>query len=155
MARVGKIIDINDGVAWIAMAANEACDGCEACGHGSNDTEQKIEALNELDAEVGDTVEFDMTIPSLLGAAFIAYTVPLLTMVLSIFLTIVILKGLGFGNNAELIASLIGFFTLFMTYVVIRKFDPRMRDSKRFMATITRIVIKSKQEVFLNVEQKM
>lgn len=155
MARVGKVVLVQDGVARISVRANESCDGCEACGHGSNDSIQFVEAMNTIDAEEGDTVEFDMEIPSLLSAAFIAYTVPLLTMVGAIFVTLKLMQASGQALNAELTASLVGFATLFVTYVVIRKFDPRMRQSRRFLAVIHRIVIKSNQEVFLNVEKKM
>jgi sigma-E factor negative regulatory protein RseC len=148
MPRVGKIIEMHEDVALISMKANDGCDGCEACSHGANDAEQELEAINKLGAELGDTVEFDMEIPSLLSAAFIAYTVPLLTMVGSIMISVYSFRAIGMDKYSELLASIIGFTTLFLTYVVIRKFDTRMKESKRFLAVITRIVIKSKQEVF-------
>lgn len=155
MARVGKIVGMQEDLALISVRANEACDGCEACGHGTNDSEQHLEALNSVGADVGDTVEFDMEISSLLSAAFIAYTIPLLTMVGGIYLSLILFRSWGMEGLSELFATLVGFVTLFLTYVIIRKWDPKMRESKRFSAVITRIVIKSNQEVFLNVEKKM
>jgi|LGVE01.1.fsa_nt_gb sigma-E factor negative regulatory protein RseC len=153
MGRIGKIINLNDDVAVVSMQANDGCGDCDACSHGSNDSVQVMDAINNVGAKLGDTVEFDMEIPSLLSAAFIAYVIPLITMVGSIALSIFIFKNNGYTKNAELYASIIGFVTLFLTLLVIRLFDGKMKESKRFMAKINRVVIKSNQEVFLNVKK--
>jgi len=153
MGRIGKIVKMNEDVAVISIKANDGCGDCDACSHGSNDSVQVLDAINKIGAMMGDTVEFDMEISSLLGAAFIAYVIPLITMVGSIALSISIFKNTGYAQNAELYASIIGFGTLFLTLLVIRLFDDKMKESKRFMAKINRVVIKSNQEVFLNVKK--
>ncbi|MEA3422630.1 MAG: SoxR reducing system RseC family protein [Bacillota bacterium] len=153
MGRIGKIINLNDDVAVVSMHANDGCGDCNACSLGADDSVQIMDAVNNIGAKLGDTVEFDMEIPSLLSAAFIAYVIPLITMVGSIALSIFILKNNGYIKNAELYASIIGFVTLFLTLLVIRLFDDKMKKSKRFIAKINRVVIKSNQEVFLNVKK--
>ena len=153
MGRIGKVVKSKNDVAVVSMRANNGCGDCNACGNGANDSEQLIDAINDIGAMIGDTVEFDMEIPSLLGAAFIAYTIPLITMVGSIALSIFIFKKNGLTENIELYASIIGFVALFLTLVVIRLFDGKMKKSKRFMAKINRVVIKFNQEVFLNVKK--
>lgn len=148
MPRVGKIAKVHDGLAMIRFKANEACEGCEACGHGADDSEKELEAINNLGAEVGDTVEFDMEVPSLLSAAFIAYTIPMLVMLGTILISFFIFRSMGTVEHGDLYSIAIGFVALFLTYMVIRKFDPKFKASKRYFAVITRIVIKEDQEVF-------
>ncbi|MBN2260835.1 MAG: SoxR reducing system RseC family protein [Clostridiales bacterium] len=153
MPMMGKIININDDIAEISMQANAACGDCNACSHGTNDSKHNVEAINSIDAKLGDTVEFDLEVPSMLGAAFIAYTIPLITMVGSIAISLFIFKNMGNDFNGELYASLIGFTTLILTLGIIKLFDKKMKDSKRFMAKITKVVINSNQEVFFNVKK--
>ncbi|MCD6434863.1 MAG: SoxR reducing system RseC family protein [Clostridiales bacterium] len=150
MAKIGKVVKLEYDVAVISMKANAGCGDCNACALGSDDSDQVIDAINNIGALIGDTVEFDMEISSLLGAAFIAYIIPFITMVGSITLSIYFKKQINFNGNIELNALIIGFVTLLLTLVVIRLFDGKMKKSKRFMAKINKVVIKSNQEVFLN-----
>ncbi|OPL07968.1 MAG: hypothetical protein AVO33_02505 [delta proteobacterium ML8_F1] len=153
MGRIGQVIEIQGDIAFVAMRANAQCGDCNACSMGQNDDTQTIEALNEVNAHVGDLVEFDMEIPSLLSAAFIAYTIPLITMVGSIALSHYGLKALGIESNRDFYSAMTGFLVLFITLKVIRKFDSRMKESRKFMAKISRIEELSNQEVCVNVKR--
>jgi sigma-E factor negative regulatory protein RseC len=152
MGRLGQVLETREGIALIAMRANAQCGDCNACAMGQNDETQTIEAINDVDARAGDMVEFDMAVPSLLKAAFIAYTIPLITMVGGIALTNYGLKAAGMTGNPDFLSAAAGFVVLFITLVVIRKFDGRMKNSRKFMAKIDRITEPSNQEVCINVK---
>jgi len=155
MGRIGKVVRLDNDIAIISLMMNDSCGECNSCSHGSNDSVHDIEAINNVGAVVGDKVEFDMEITSLLKAAFIAYTIPLITMVGSIALSIFFLKSNGYEKNVELYATIIGFTVLFLTLLSIRLFDKKIRDSKKFMPNIIKIVEKYNKEVFIDDYKKM
>lgn len=155
MGRIGKIVKIDNDIAIISLTMNDSCGECNSCSHGSNDSVHDIEAINNVGAAMGDKVEFDMEIPSLLKAAFIAYTIPLITMVGSIALSVFLLKNNGYEKNVELYATIIGFVVLVLTLLSIRLFDNKIKDSKKFMPNIIKVIERCNKEVYINDYKKM
>lgn len=143
----------NDFV-YISQLADPGCGDCTACSKGTVDG-KFIKAFNDMNARVGDTVEFDMETKNIILAATLAYGLPLFMMVGSIVISNKAFVNMGLGDAAELYAILIGFATVALTYVSINLFERKIKDNKRFIAKIVKVSEKPKQEVFLNVKKDM
>ncbi len=139
--RAGKVIEVyEDKRAKILMRKHTACEGCGACQYGKEKMNMEIIALNELGAQVGDTVEISMRVYNVLGAAFIAYVFPLIMLIFGVFFGNFILKKMGFDKNLELYSILIGFVLLILTYVILKIYENNLKGDKKYTPIVSKII---------------
>lgn len=138
----GVVVEIMNDRAKVKLQKHAACGDCGACQHGHENMEIVVEALNPKHASEGDYVELDLETANVLGAAFIVYVIPLVTFLISIFLTKTILELIGMINRVELISALMGFVAMGITFLIIKKNETHFHRSKKYLSTITEIVSK-------------
>ena len=148
MNSFGKVIEVNGDFVKISTLRNSACGDCHGCSTSEDVTEAFINAKNEHEARIGDTVEYDMPTSSILKAAFIAYTVPLIVMVLTMYISQKVLPVFGIIDNLELYSALIGIFSMASVFIVIRLNEKRFSKNNSFVAKTTRIVVRKERGVF-------
>ena len=86
MNQQGYIVEIVDSVtAKLKLKRHFACASCGKCATTSEEKYIIVEADNTIGAKVGDRVEVNMETVNVLKAAFIAYTIPLLALLLGIY----------------------------------------------------------------------
>ncbi|PAB60908.1 SoxR reducing system RseC family protein [Anaeromicrobium sediminis] len=135
---VTKILPNNR--AEVSMKKHAACGECGACQHGHENMNLNIIALNKIKSVEGNKVEVDLETSNVLGAAFIMYVIPLVTMVISIFISRHVFGNIMKINNFEIYSILTGFTCLSITFLAIRLNEKKFEDSKRYIPTITRII---------------
>lgn len=140
MRREGKITGVEGDNATVVLMKHSACGDCGACQMGHENMNIKIEALNTASAKVGDKVLVDMDSPDVLFAAFIAYGIPLIMLIIGIAGSAFLFNKLGMTNNLELYSLIIGVVLLTATYVVIKKQDNKFKESKKYLSIITEII---------------
>jgi sigma-E factor negative regulatory protein RseC len=146
MDRVGQVVALTpqEGFAIVQMRRHAACGDCGACQLGEENLDLQIEALNHASAKVGDWVVIELGHQSVMKAAFIAYTIPLMVLVASISLGILVFSQFFEKDLAELLAFGLGVVLTGICYVVIRQFDQRFKKEGKFQSIIARVV--SEQE---------
>jgi len=146
MDRIGQVIELTttSGFAIVQMRRHAACGDCGACQMGEEKLDLQIEALNHAEATIGDWVVIELGHQSVMKAAFIAYTIPLMVLVTSIAAGIPFFNLFFKKDLSELLAFCLGVFLTGICYVVIRQFDQRFKRDGKFQSIITRIV--SEQE---------
>ncbi|TCO79034.1 SoxR reducing system RseC family protein [Marinisporobacter balticus] len=143
MIQEGKVIEVLDHKrAKILMKKHAACGECGACQYGQENMSLNMIATNELNAEVGDMVEVNMETQNVLGAAFIAYGIPLFALVLGIGVGSFLLKKIGFTENIEMYAIGIGFLLTGISYVMIKMNEESFKNDKKYMPVISKILDK-------------
>ncbi|QXM05946.1 SoxR reducing system RseC family protein [Crassaminicella indica] len=141
MIQVGKVIEILDNNrARVLMRKHAACGECGACQHGQENMNLKIIAFNASNAKVGELVEVNLETQNVLGAAFIAYVIPLFALLIGIGGGSYFLKKLGFKDHIELYAMCIGFLLTAITYTGIRLREGSFKKNKKYMPVISKIV---------------
>ncbi len=142
MNRQGKVIALEGDLARVQLIRHEACDHCNACELGQEESTKviEVEALNTLGAETGALVEIDMADQNVLMAAFIAYTIPLIVLITTLVVSTTLLKFTSFAGQAEVISAILSIVTTAITYVVIKKNDHRFKKSGNYLASIVKIV---------------
>ncbi|BEP29111.1 SoxR reducing system RseC family protein [Helicovermis profundi] len=123
----------------VTLLRESACGHCHECSYG-DDGNVKIPIEDEIGASKGDIVEIDLGDKNVLKAAFIAYTLPLISLLIGIFFVIKIFPLIGIVNNTEIIASIFGIVLMALTFIVIKSYDKKFHDSKEYLAKVVKIV---------------
>ncbi|WP_286315590.1 SoxR reducing system RseC family protein [Romboutsia ilealis] len=150
MNQHGYIVEIVDSVtAKFKLKRHSACASCGKCATTSEEKDIIVEVDNTIGAKVGDRVEVNMESVNVLKASFIAYTIPLLALLLGTVGTFYFLKMISITNNIEIISGLVGLIFTFISFLILKKNDKKFRDSKEYIPIVTKIIVSSGDEITL------
>lgn len=136
MNREGIVINKNlDDTIEVALVKHTAWGDCGACQYGVENLETTVTVENEVGASKGDKIEINLGDQNVLGAAFIAYVIPLVVLVATIAITIKI-------SSNEVYAVLLGLALTAITFVIIKAYDSKFKESKKYLAKAISIVEK-------------
>ncbi len=139
MDRLGIVVETYDDKAKVKLMRHTACGDCGACQHGVENMQMTIEALNTANAVKGDKVVLDLENANVLKAAFIAYGIPLIVLMVGMFVTKAIVESLGLMINVEVAAMIVGAVLMTITFLMIKRKENEFKDSNNYIAKITEI----------------
>jgi len=147
MQQVGVVVAIAGDRAKVKVCRATACSHCGKCPEGERHTlslfelpkEIIVDAYNEAGAGEGQAVELVAPDGSILLAAFLAYMVPLIAFFIGVFLGNWLAPALGFAE-AQVGSILFGLLFLSAAYGVLRCKNKALRESRRFLPTIVRVL---------------
>lgn len=120
--------------AEVEIIRSSACgENCSSCGLCPGMT-ARIYAVNDINAAVGDEVIINMSDKNVLGAAFLVYIVPLITLIIGYFLGYTVFGSDGF-------AVLTGFILMAITFILLICTDRKLK--RKYTPHIVRIVDKA------------
>jgi len=99
MKEVGDVVQVEKGVALVAIPKNKACVGCQACQLGKNG-QLSLAAANDLGARVGDRVEVAVRESFLVRGMAALYLGPIVALFAGYF------SGAYFSEMSGVIAAL-------------------------------------------------
>ena len=135
MQQTGIVQKLHFNTAEVKITRSSACgESCASCGLCPGQT-ALVEAVNDVNAAVGDTVIIDMADKKVLGAAFLVYIVPIIMMIIGYFAGYVILKNETFG-------ILTGFLMMIVVFPIIRFIDKKIK--RRYIPNIVRVISSDK-----------
>lgn len=138
MREIGLVVDTQGVSANVKIERKTACGNCKGCGLGSSDDKSIIiQALNQAGAKKGDYVEVDMEAPNVVKAAFIIYTLPLISLILGIFISNPFLNL--FNYQSEIASLIIGIVFMGISLVVIKLNEPKIKKSQKYNPIIISI----------------
>lgn len=86
MEQIGEIVEIRGKHALVRIQRTSACgENCAQCEGGCKPTSSVIDAVNGINAKVGDTVKLQMNSASFMLLAFIGYILPIIICILTYF----------------------------------------------------------------------
>lgn len=141
MKREGKVIGINKDRAKVALRKHSACGDCGACQLGEENMEMEIDAINVAKAEIGDNVEIDMASPNVLTAAFLAYGLPLISLIIGVVLSNKVFEIIRIEDkNIEIYSLLSGILLMVIAYGYIKHNEKNIKNNSNYVSKITRIL---------------
>ncbi|MCT4565459.1 MAG: SoxR reducing system RseC family protein [Maledivibacter sp.] len=140
MKREGKVIGVNKENATVKLMRHAACGDCGACHMGEEKMNMQIEAINTAGADIGDKVVVDMETQDVLTAAFIAYGMPLIMLVIGIAGGKFIFEMMKIQKNIELLSFGMGLVLMGITFFRIRKNENKFKESKKYISKIIDII---------------
>ena len=134
MEQTGIVEECIGTMAKVKITRSSACgESCAACGMCPG-KETVIEARNECGAAKGDTVVLNMSSGKVLNAAFLAYIVPVILLVLGCIAGDYIFKSENMG-------ILSGFALMAVSFIAMHMLDKRLKS--RYSPTIAGIAKRS------------
>ncbi|HZJ76100.1 MAG TPA: SoxR reducing system RseC family protein [Oscillospiraceae bacterium] len=140
MKQNGIIVSIDKDRAKVVLKRQSSCGDCKACKLGRDDMNMEINAINSINAKIGDRVEIDMDYRNVLAAAFIAYALPLFALIGGVFIGNTVLGKIGMAQYREIGSGLCGLLFTAITFIIIRFKEKSFRLDKRFAPIITGIL---------------
>jgi sigma-E factor negative regulatory protein RseC len=128
-------------MAWVRIERSAACDACSSrrdCNVARGDQEREVEAVNEVNAHIGDRVHVVMDTGSLLKATFMLYLFPILCMILGGIAGHVFSFRLNIeGSLVTVVFTLTG---LVLAMLFVRAKGRRMGTNMSYRPRILRII---------------
>ncbi|MEE0944866.1 MAG: SoxR reducing system RseC family protein [Clostridia bacterium] len=122
MMRKTGIVKTNGEQAEVAIIRESSCgENCASCKGGCTPSETIIVAENKLGAEVGDKVVLEMQDKNALTAAFIAYIIPLIVLIVASGLV----SYFGYGDG---MAALCGMGAMAVCFLAVRRISSIKAD---------------------------
>jgi sigma-E factor negative regulatory protein RseC len=139
MEQVGFVKNISNGKAEVEVKRISGCGGgCKSCG-GCDTPSHTVFIKNNINAEVGDTVEIKGETKNILKYTLIVYMIPFAMLIIGITLGMKVLKSLEVSNQ-ELLSFLIGLVFLALGYFIVKIFDKKIEKEDDSTITMTRII---------------
>ena len=132
MAEIGVVIEEKGRNVIVALERTEACGSCKACSVGIEKEQMILEARNSCEAKVGDYVSIAMEESRFIMAVAIMYIIPLAGLLLGTALGYLIWR-------TELMAIILGFLCLGLTYLGIRLSEKRIKN-KNFKPVADKVI---------------
>ena len=129
MSEKGVVVRVNGDHAVVEMEASKACEACGACRY-SREGRMVATVRNQLNANVGDSVDIEIEPKVVIGAALVVYMLPLVMFFLGYAIGIVV--GRLLNNQSEIVGIMGGLIFLAFSYLAMRKIDKRAGISRRF-----------------------
>lgn len=133
MKDIGIIIKTHGDLATVQMVRSKACDSCKACDAFGQKT-MRIIAFNEIHAQEGDRVEFEIQPQNVYRHTFLIFIFPLLMMIAG-YLIGISLTPEPSGEGAGILGAA-AFFGL--SFLVIKKIDRHWGEKHKTSARIIR-----------------
>lgn len=127
--------------AWVKTVQSSACKACSArhsCNTDSKGREREVEAVNMVDAKVGDLIQISIDTGVLLKATFLLYVFPIICMLIGGLAGHGI--GVRMGMNPSPISALMAVACFLAAMIVIRAKAGRMALKLEYRPKITRIL---------------
>lgn len=129
MEQVGRIVEIVGDKAKVLVKRGEVCGKCGGCGISlSGKGENYLQALNTVNATVGQTVRVTSDTGQVLKASFVVYIVPILSLLTGIWL--------GQLLDGDLSGLILGVVFLLLSYLVVRAYDRKVACGKAQAAVV-------------------
>ncbi|MGD8627681.1 MAG: SoxR reducing system RseC family protein [bacterium] len=136
MKNIGRVVNLRDGLAEIAVGRHSECKRCGACLASLDPKQRTLLAANDRGAGIGNTVEIEVPPARAIGAAFLLFIAPLLMGLGAAYLGYRVALSLGWPEAA--VATGFGCVALMLSLLILR-FAERSGSRAR-MARIVRVL---------------
>lgn len=133
MRETGKVTQISNGYAKVAVDKKSECDKCGMCLFPKGASVTELDAKNEIGASVGDTVVIERQEDGKLLGALLVFFVPLLLIGASALIGYLIL-------NNELSVLIISLCLIVAWFAVLSLIDKKLKKTMGFTTVITQII---------------
>lgn len=134
MEEVGKVVSISGELVTVEIEAKGACGHCAAktvCSPADN--KMHTEAINEPNAEVGDTVRIEMNPGTAILSAFLIFFLPIVAFGIGFAIVSLMTKDENLGALGG-----IGFSVVY--FLFLRRLNRRLSKGRKFKPIVTEIV---------------
>ena len=136
---VKEIIGPNATVVVQKKSACESCPGGSVC-KTTGDSGATVEALNQANARVGDTVKVAFKPYIYLKGAILIYGLPALMLIIGAIIGKEYISKIFININPDVVSAIGGFGLFAITFLVIKLWSKKMGSKKEYIPVIEEIV---------------
>jgi len=140
MEEVGVIMSINGLTAKVTVPKKSACEGCTAGTCKPGEQSMEIEALNPINAKVGQTVRIVMKPYSYLKGAIIVYGIPAIALVTGAILGKEFFSRYFIGVDPDVVSAFFGFGAFIVFFLLIKFWSIRFEKKHDLKPVIEEII---------------
>lgn len=141
MIEKAKVVTLNGDMAKVQVKRASACgDSCASCKGGCAPSHTYVDAVNQIDAAVGQEVEIEMQTKVVLSAIVINYGIPLLMLIVGIFSGSALVDSLNLNVSKDLLGIFLGFALMALSYLAAFQIDKRYKKSGKVQFVVKRII---------------
>jgi positive regulator of sigma E activity len=151
MIGTGIVKSIKQTFAEIMADTGNACESCVLNGECNRSTLKEDETIfvrNDVDAEVGDVVQFEYDEKEVIKGIFVVYMIPFASMLIGFIIGVILEKGLGVHIFKLQNATTVSFSVVFLlaSVPVVRKIDRGLKSHSRVIDILAKGNIKKPSE---------
>jgi len=141
MEKVGFVKSLEGDYAIIEIRRASACgEKCASCKGGCAPTAVYARVKNNVNASVGQFVKLHTESKKVINAAFLAYMIPLFSLIIGVLVGLWFAMYLGYEEQQELIGAGIGLVFLAISYLFLRFKDKKLKESGSMEIVISHII---------------
>lgn len=141
MEKIGQIISTDGKIAIVEVKRSSACgEKCGSCSGGCSSTGIYVDAENRINGKQGQLVKIEIETKTIMKAAFLAYTLPLIMLVIGVVSGSYVHGFLGLSISTEVFSFLFGLALMLIAYGVVKFFDIAYASQNKIEYTITKIL---------------
>jgi sigma-E factor negative regulatory protein RseC len=137
---IGVIISIDGITAKISVPRKSACEGCSAGTCKPGEQFMQIDALNPINARVGQKVRIVMRPYSYLKGSLIVYGIPALALVIGAILGKEVFSSFFTGVDPDLISASFGFGAFAIFFLLIKIWSSKVNKKQELKPIIKEII---------------
>ncbi len=141
MEEIGTVVEIKEQKAIITVNRKS---GCGSCPGGSvcnlTDIEARIEAINNINAKVGDTVKISFKTNTYLKATICVYGMPSIMLIIGAIIGKEYLSKLFLTYDPDLVSAISGFGFFVFSFILVKILSKRYEGKKEYIPIIEEIV---------------
>jgi sigma-E factor negative regulatory protein RseC len=133
MRENGVIVSKHGNWVTVLLTKGEKCEGCSACSaYGKNS--RGIKARNDIDAEVGDSVEVEISPKQVIGLSFLMFIFPVVAMIVGYFIGTRAGENLGLKDESSgILGALV---LLIISFIFIKIYNIFWGDTEKSTAHV-------------------
>jgi sigma-E factor negative regulatory protein RseC len=141
MVEKAKVIEIKDDLAKLEIRRVSACgESCASCKGGCAPTNIYVNAVNRLEAKVGEYVEIEMSTKIFLNTVVITYGLPLIMLIIGTFAGSTLADSLRLTINNDLAGVLLGFALMALSLILIARQDKKYKKQGKIKFEMKKIL---------------
>lgn len=135
-------MELKDGTAIVRAQRTTSCDKCatKAVCHGVNETDMVVEALNPINAKVGDRVYISIGAGTVIKAGALVYLFPLVAFIFGAVVAQAYSERIIPDWNKDFVSAGTGLILLIFTYAALSFYGNAAKTKKNYMPIILRVV---------------
>lgn len=137
----GIVTKVDGVMAKVAVQKRGTCEGCAVRGVcETTEGGMEIEALNPVNAEVGQLVKVSMKPQAYLKGTMLVYGIPLIVFVAGAILGKNIGEQFFKGTNSDLVAAIVGFTALIISFLGVKFWSRKLETKTEYKPVIEEII---------------
>jgi len=141
MDKMGRVVSTSGKYAKVEVIRSSACgEKCSSCKGGCTKNASYIQVENTANAQPSQFVMLQVDTKTVMGAAFFAYILPLIMLIVGIAVGTFIFSKLRLPFPSELFTFFIGMAFMTLSYGMVRYFDSSYKSKEKIKYHIAKIV---------------